>query len=378
MRGVRVSARITGISVHASVALVISLFCHSAVNAAEVSEPLTIDDLGFNSAMDGNVFVDRYQIEGESIVVSPLSGVKPALGIHSTVEIASASRRNAAQGLNFSEDVVNSAEGFRVRRFSTALKGEKSTLTVGKDWSNFQEFLGPGQRSSNIVANAQEGVAEQILWRHRSGFAVAVENDLEYDLSEGSGSSSLRDQNAYLSTPSLILSWGSNQLPVPGRYSFSALGRQLQLEGFDETASPKEEIGWGVNIAGGWQFGDLFAALSITLGNSIDNIILGRIGGQGNAAASRVVNLGNSYNINPSINYRLGDGANIHVAINRFASNDGNSTHGVDTLDTVHLGYTWNPWPSTRFGIEFVGKDVAGRSELSDSNQVNFAASKRF
>jgi hypothetical protein len=74
----------------------------------------------------------------------------------------------------------------------------------------------------------------------------------------------------------------------------------------------------------------------------------------------------------------LGENANIHVAINRFESDGDSNVFGVDTLDTVHLGYSWNPWPSTQFGVEFIGKDVEGSSELSDSNEVNFAASKRF
>ena len=64
--------------------------------------------------------------------------------------------------------------------------------------------------------------------------------------------------------------------------------------------------------------------------------------------------------------------------MNRFETEAEDTAHGVETLDTIHLGYTWTPWPSTQIGIEFVGKDVEGPGSMEDSNEVNFAASKRF
>jgi len=153
----------------------------------------------------------------------------------------------------------------------------------------------------------------------------------------------------------------------------SALGHEV-----DQDISPSDsDIGWGLNLAGGWRFGDFFAKLSLTLGNSIDSFILSRFS-DANETTTNSYRLNEAFNISPSIDYQLTDKGNIHFSVNRFQSSEQLAANGVDTLDTVHLGYSWTPWPSTRFGIEYVGKDVQGNADLSDSNEVNFAASKEF
>ena len=362
----------------AIIAAVVAICAFCRVASAEDNQPVTIDDLGFNQAMNQQVFKSRYQFSSKSSLSNPfsrqatsLSGAKTGVSLETLVDVESSSK-NAARfgdGLNFSDEAVENTTGFQVKRFSTALKNSKGTLTVGNDWSNFQDFLG-GSKTAYFDGVGNQPATSQIRWQSDSGFGLAIEDELDYGNDN--------DFSPYQSSPNLILSWDSEGLPINGKYSFTALGRQLELDGFQAEDRKDKKLGWGVNLSGGWQFGDLFAALSVTIGNSIDNIILGRFGnGKTTPATSRTINLGDAYNINPSLNYRLNDTSNLHVAINRYESDDIN-TFGIDTLDTIHVGYTWKPWPSTRFGIEFVGKDVEGDSELTDSKQVNFAASKQF
>jgi hypothetical protein len=288
-------------------------------------------------------------------------------------------------------------DSFNVRRFSTAISSDSGTLTVGNDWSNFQDFLGQpgfggqssgmtsymplGYASANGPVNGlADGItAEQVRWQSGSdlsNISIAVENNLASTLNADS-SSDFDNQPGYSSSPNLVVSWqGSN--PNGSQYRVSAMGRHLELDQSGDQIDADDGVGWGLNLAGGWRFGDLVAALSVTLGNSIDSFILGRVGNSETAAAAKTQGLVESFNINPSLNYQLDDNSNLHFSLNRFQSSPGNAVHGVDTLDTIHLGYSWNPWPSTQFGVEFVGKDVNGGDKMEDSNAVNFAASKRF
>ncbi len=352
------------------------LSCSSAVLAANSGQPMTIDDLGFTEVMNDNQFNSSFRIESHSLVNS-LTGSRTNFQLNSIVDFDSPRAKFDRQGFVLDESALTEAQGFKVRRFSTAMESSHGVLTVGNDWSNFQDFLGSsgaGSGFSSLRQNSQ--TSDQIRWNSNNGFSVALENNIGNSVGLQADSDVISSGN-YKSSPNLILSWNGTDPSSRAQYSFTALGRQLQLEGFEQKDNSSDELGWGLNLAGGWRFGDLFAALSVTLGNSIDNFILSRFG-DSKPSEMRVITQNESININPSINYRLGETSNLRVEINRFESGSLDNSYGVDTLDTVHLGYTWNPWPSTRFGIEFIGTDVEGRSDLSDSNEVNFAASKRF
>lgn len=349
-------------------------------------QPLTIDDFGFSGVMNDRLFSSSYRIESNS-VVNPTSGGR--IGLQSMLEIDSSDSKLAIESSADSLGYLGQGLGFEdeqqveVRRFSTALETQSGVLTVGNDWSNFQDFLLSDQTSRGIVGSAYTSLdrsrlsranltTEQISWETRNGFSIAVENELELE------GETLISQPGYSSSPSLVLSWKGRDGRTNGEYSFSAMGRNLELNDSVQVED-NDTLGWGLNLAGGWRFGDLFAALKVTLGNSIDSFILGQLGDRNTAASAlQPTSAEGSFNLNPSLSYRLGETSNLHFSLNRFKSSSLNTSHGIDTLDTIHLGYTWNPWPSTRIGIEFVGKDVEGVGQMNDSNEVNFAASKRF
>ncbi len=353
--------------------------------------PLTIDDLGFSNVMDDRVFGRSYQISSD--VMLPESGNGFSLAASSPLSTRSELEldvtRNSFGEAGINNGSVSLTDGFRngqgevsIRRFSTALTSQEGTLTVGSDWSNFQDFL-PVENALSGNGLARQGLTgDQISWASAGElghFNVALESDYELagpdELISGINADT-GDQT--FTSPSLVLSWRGSTPDQRGIYGVTALSRELELDG-DNGLEDVSETGWGLNLAGGWRFGELFAALSVTLGDSIDSFILGRMGDRDTAsAASRYLTPGESININPSINYRLGDTSNLHLSVNLFESESQDTAHGVETLDTIHLGYTWAPWPSTRIGIEFVGKDVEGPGSMEDSNEVNFAASKRF
>ncbi len=284
--------------------------------------------------------------------------------------------------LAFSDDSAAVVGDVYIRRVSTTLAGSKGTLTVGNNWSNFQDFL-PLQGG----APASKGLtAEQLSWatQNRLGeLKVAVERDYglvgEPPLSAAGVSLIDGDSERISASPSLSLSWHGHTENQQSQYGISAMGRELELANYENSGTSTTTTGWGLNLFGGWRFGEFFAALSVTLGNSIDSFILGREGNREVAkVATRYLSPGSSVNINPSLHYRLSDQSNLHLSVNRFSSELEDTPHGVETLDTIHLGYSWSPWPSARLGIEFVGKDVEGVGPMEDSNKVNIQASKRF
>ena len=395
-RSMRHGARSTSRSTRIATSLLVAaaLFAgqvHARLSPEETEGggPMTIDDLGFGAALDNQVFGNSYRVTSAMPLVAPLAkSVSEPKSDGRRLDMSTTLEFGAGQGIAASGSpgiALDSADGLsiddtNIRRFSTALRSSTGTLTVGNDWSNFQDFL---DRETPASLTGRGLTSEQISWA-TSGelgeFSVALEKDYAFlgrDVARSfSGDSGVG--NGVNGSSGLVLSWRGTSADQRAVYGISALGREL--EGSDPDGSGEStDSGWGVNLAGGWRFGQLFAALSITLGNSIDSFILGKVADSETASeAARVLSPSESININPSLSYRLGENANLHFALNRFDSEAGNAAHGIDTLDTIHLGYSWTPWPSTRIGIEFVGKDVEGPGNMEDSNEVNFAASKRF
>ena len=363
------------------------VFSTAVVHAAQdIDQPATIDDLGFSGAMNDQVFSSKYRLESKTVVKPGAS--EESMSVQSFVEIESIDPAlpfaTSEGNLVYTDQVVGADEGLEIRRFSTALKTNSGVLTVGNDWSNFQDFLFPHEADSAFVGASLQSLddsrlesnplaTEQISWTTKNGFSVALESELELE------GQTLSNQPGYSASPSLVLGWKGSDSYSKGQYSFSALGREIQVDDYASLEGESNSLGWGLNLAGGWRFGDLFAALRVTLGNSIDSFILGKLGDRETASSAlRSGATDESININPSLSYRLGETSNLHFSLNRFQTSSVDVAHGIDTLDTIHLGYTWNPWPSTRIGIEFVGKDVEGPGEMDDSSEINFAASKQF
>jgi hypothetical protein len=363
------------------------LFSSPAIYAADtVNQPGTIDELGFSGAMNDQLFSSGYRIES-SAMVKPGPG-RDDFTLNSVIDIKSPDPAlpfsTSSGDLVYAEQDAAIDDELEIRRFSAALETSSGILTVGNDWSNFQDFLLPGEAASSFTSSQLSNLdttrldpgsltTDQISWTAENGFSVALERELELE------GETLLSRPGYNTSPSLILSWQGSDKSGNGRYGFSALGKEFSSDQVGQSQQDADSLGWGLNLAGGWRFGDLFAALKVTLGNSIDSFILGKLGDRETASAAlRDTSSGESININPSLSYRLGQSSNLHFSLNRFETNNVNAAHGIDTLDTIHLGYTWNPWPSTQIGIELVGKDVEGSGEMDDSSEVNFAASKRF
>ena len=307
-------------------------------------------------------------------LVSALCGL---LCLVSVADAAEDAGQNGPDNLNHLLSYYQS-QGLKINGLGTVWGSENGTLTVDNDWSNFPDFqhtLNGDVGSSPLFDDPP--TSEQIAWAHRSGFSIALDEPIGEAEAVDENIESL--QRLRDGSPHLILSWQGEFADHAGRYKVSALGRKLDLKGVhDGVAVDHEELGWGVQLAGGWRFGDLFAALRVTLGNGIDSLILRRFGSDVGVAPSGQVETLESLSILPSLNYSINAHSDVRVSLGRYESRDGEAVTGIDTLDTINLGYTWSPWPTTQIEIEVVGKDFEGAINDEDSTEIKIGAEKRF
>ncbi|MEM7194847.1 MAG: hypothetical protein AAF402_07855 [Pseudomonadota bacterium] len=330
-------------------------------------DPQTIDDLGFNQVTDNQLFSRSLTLTGESDVNLNNLGL---LRLSSEWTIEDSDSAAVDDGYNLDRLMLGylrsgGRDAADVSRFSATWDGKSNSVSIGNDWSNFQDVLaGPGQ--TEIFSTLKPApTAQQIRWTNGQGLSFSLEDDYSFD----SKMDELMEDN---DGRTVVMSLDRESSNGGGQYRFSALGSQQD----SRDASVQNDSGWGLNMSGGWQFGDVFAALSVTVGNGIDHLLLGRLGDE--MPSGSHLAQGDSIMINPRINYALNDSGNLHLELNHYRSQDSQQTGAIDTLDTIHLGYSWSPWPSTKFGVELMGKDVESRSISQESTRLTIGAEKRF
>ena len=222
-----------------------------------------------------------------------------------------------------------------------------------------------------------ERAPAQLTWA-RNGLSIAIEQARDTDRDAATAEiESLRKLTD--DSPSLILSWRGGQADDGGEYKLSALGRELAVDGMHGDVELRERtLGWGVNVEGGWRFGDLFTALSVTLGDGIDSLILNRFGNDIAVSADGEVDARQSISIMPRLNYSLSDRADVHLRLGRYQSTTARAAGELESVDTINLGYTWSVWPSALISVEVVGKDFDGGLDDADSTEIKIGAQQQF
>ena len=138
--------------------------------------------------------------------------------------------------------------------------------------------------------------------------------------------------------------------------------------------------GWGLDLQGNWQIGDLVAALSVTYGKGIDSYIPRRSGKNLYVTERKEGDSYTSYSFQPSLYYKLNDKSKFHMVLGRYRSENGedNSYTADQTIDTLHLQYTWSPWPKAEFGLAISREDRDDALSGEDSSRILLGGSRRF
>ncbi|MXZ80100.1 MAG: hypothetical protein F4Z15_01735 [Gammaproteobacteria bacterium] len=268
----------------------------------------------------------------------------------------------------------NSSQGLQIERLNASIETGIGTLRVGRDWASFNELLltadepGPEQDDRHVV--------DQIRWLTPNGFSIALESSPKSSF--GSAESRNLDHQADDST-SVVLSWQRVQDGRPGDYRISAMGTRLNLSQGGQGFDGDNLAGWGLNLQGNWKIGDLVTALSVTYGQGIDSYILRRDGrdlyvmpGSGGERSS-------SYSVRPSLYYALSDRSKFHIVLGHHGQSfENDSQQGGKTLDTIHLEYTWSPWPRTELGVKLSQENAEGTTDDQDNTRILLKGSARF
>lgn len=343
-------------------------------------EPVNMDDLGFSSIIDNQLFSASVSLKNQSTfkLGSALNQVQSNIEIESDRALFNGlSSITPLANLNDTADNFDNlaseyrSQGLRVKRLSTSWKSGAGALTVGSDWANFQDYLGFGD-SAEKVTKSTNSVASQIKWLSPNGFSIALE-----DAPVTSALPARELDTNFQSAPSIVLSWQGGIGGTAGQYRVSAMGTDIDSAASGQNFDGSDPLGWGLNLEGGWQIGDLFAALSVTYGKGINSYVLRRFGNELLVTPNESGDADDAFSIRPSLYYSLNENSNFHVALGHYSAS-GNNDSQSDTLDTIHMGYSWSPWPSTRFGLEVVGQNGQGTGFDIDDTRVKIGAQKLF
>lgn len=361
--------------------LLVAIFPVNAWAEAALGEtPSNLDDTGFSVVADDGLFSSGLNFRSRSAFnhdKDTQSSLETSLEIEMMPGIiADPDNTDALDSL-----ATNYQPQGQIKRLSTSWNSGAGSLTVGSDWANFQDLISMDKSLDSPVGQDSRSVTSQIKWVSPNGFSIALENSPQasrYFADEKSSG------NLFESSPSIILSWrGGSADSDGGEYRVTAMGNKLDVDASGQKFDGRDVMNWGLNLEGGWQIGDLFSALSMTFGKGINSYLLQKFDNDilvtpNEAAPDEYGQTGTSFGIRPSLYYSLNDNSAFHVALGHYSASEADSETGIDTLDTIHIGYSWSPWPSTRFGLQLRDQSTQGPQGGSEDTQVKFEAATEF
>ncbi len=361
--------------------LLVSVFPLNAYAEAASDEPSSnMDEPGFSVAAGEDLFSSGLRLRNRSVLNY---GKDNQSSLETNLEI------EMAPGLFADPDNPDTLDGLitnyqsqgQIKRLSTSWNSRAGSLTVGTDWANFQDLIGMDKGLDRSIDQDDRNVTSQVKWISPNGFSIALEESPRTSIYSTDDESS---DSLFESSPSIILSWrGGSVDNARGEYRVTAMGNKLDVNASGQKFDGSDVMNWGLNLEGGWQIGDLFSALSVTFGKGINSYLLQKFDNDILVTPNDVTpdennQTGTSYGIRPSLYYSLNDNSTFHVVLGHYSTSEADSGSGVDTLDTIHIGYSWSPWPSTRFGLQLRDQSSQGSQGESEDTQVKFHAARQF
>ncbi len=267
------------------------------------------------------------------------------------------------------------SQGLNIDRLTPIHEGEFGTLRWSPYRTSFNEYL-PELEHLDLERDNQN-IESKFYWLTPNGFSVALESTASSAFSRV-GQAEMNDQVD--DSTSVVLSWLPDQNGNAGDYRISAIGARLNLSSGRTGLIGNSATSWGLNLQGNWQIGDLVAALSVTYGKGIDSYVLRRNGKDLFVMVNRADNLSATYELQPSLYYTLNDKSKFHMVLGRQLTEiDGSNSENIDqTIDTLHLEYTWSPWPKTEFGLAISKQDIDHDQSNESSSVITLEGSKKF
>jgi len=277
-------------------------------------------------------------------------------------------------GVGGNESFSNSAS-FRLRHAYATWGG----LTIGQVWTNFMDFVAY-PTTVDFFGPAGKSFARQAMIKYTfsNGLSISAENP-ETDgtgalggLRESTGGEGIDE------LPDFTIAWRGGPGGAGGSYEFSGVARSLGVDGEFEDALgntievDQTEFGFGVNLAGAWNFGPFSVAGSLTFGDGIGRYII-----NGFANDVFVTDEGELLTVesmagSANIKYDWTSSSSSLLAFGFFENDDPAQSSGIDNLQTIHLNYLWTPFPSSSFGVEII-QGFLENADGSEGDATRFA-----
>ena len=266
---------------------------------------------------------------------------------------------------------------------------------IGQTWTNFMDFVaypttvdffGPAGKSF-----ARQG---QIRYTLDNGLSFSIENpETDGNGALGRIRESTGGPGADL-LPDFTAAWRGGPGGAGGSYEISGIVRVLGVEGnILELEDPDDEdsdlvptgplvdettTGFGVNLAGGWSFGPVSFAGSVTFGDGIGRYIINGAGNGVFVEDDGDLDAVSAVGYSANVKYDWTENSSSLLAIGGFENGD-TAANGIDNLQTIHLNYIWSPYPSSSFGVEIIqgfnesaGGDEGSATRFAFGAQLNF------
>lgn len=273
-------------------------------------------------------------------------------------------------------DAEGSHNGFRVLTKNN--KSAARIFSVHHDWQELGDVLLPQEKWQ--VSPENEAPSAPI-----NEMQLFESNGLRLGVMPSSANHSLNNVNSDANglseittlSPNLVLAWSSPVKDQGGQYSVSAVGRKLSTQGYYAGQYVKKETyGWGVNLAGDWRYGAFQAGLSLAMGEAIESLLL-PLNARDLYWHDNEFGKTQAMSVMPSIGFYFDNASKFQVALGRYQNNDYVQTE--DTLDTIHVGYSWSAWSNSELGVELIDQKVQGNlGDLQSDQQIRFGLKHNF
>ena len=274
-------------------------------------------------------------------------------------------------GAGGNESFSNSST-FRIRNAAATY----GAWTIGQTWTNFMDFVaypttvdffGPAGKSF-----ARQG---QVRYTLDNGLSFSIENP-ETDGFADAGDR-LRESTGGIGldiAPDFTAAWRGGPGGAGGSYEISGIVRILGVQGdlSDGVAVDDTTTGFGFNAAGGWEFGKVNLAASVTGGDGIGRYIINGFGNDVFVSATGEVDAVTSFAASGNIKYSWTENSSTLLAFGVFMNDEPDESNGIDNLGTIHLNYIWSPYPNSSFGAEIITGYIEN-ADGSDGSQTRLA-----
>ncbi len=274
-------------------------------------------------------------------------------------------------------ETFSNSSGFRLRH----AYANYGAWTIGQTWTNFMDFVAyPGTVDFFGPAGKAFIRQTQVRYTMSNGLSFSIENPE----TDGNGAlgrlREVGDGTGVDSLPDFTAAWRGGPEGIGGSYEISGVLRSLGVDGDVNGENVEEtETGYGINLAGGWQFGPAFLSSSLTFGDGIGRYIINGAGNDLFVNADGSVDTVESLAATINLKFDWSESSSSLISVGHFENDDPDRSNGIDNVQTVHLNYIFSPYPRSSFGVELIqGFLESADGSDGDATRLAFGAQLNF